>query len=222
MKLIHFWFCPASDRARLALAYKGIAHELIVPDYDEDELFFELGIARTAPVVLWPDGGLETDSITLFAELDRRHAQPSLLGPLSATQWQAVLDWRTRATQVLDRLHAPVKAAYRGIGDDDGHLAAYKASVAARWGMSVEELANDRYGAFAELDQLTHLRELGGFLRVHRFYAGTLSAADILMTADLFPLQLLDGVTLPIDLMYYFERVQEACGVDLRAGLLAG
>ncbi|MDA8390579.1 MAG: glutathione S-transferase N-terminal domain-containing protein [Gammaproteobacteria bacterium] len=222
MKLIHFWFCPASDRAHLALGYKRVPYDLVVPDYDEDALFFELGIARRAPVVCWPDGRIETDPVTLFAELDRRYAQPSLLEPLPAAQWQAVLDWRTRVADLLDRLHAPVKPAYRGIGDDGGHLAAYKASVHARWGMSVEELANDRYAAFAQLDRMTRFRELGGFLQAHRFYAGVPSAADILMTADLFPLQLLDGVTLPIDLMYYFERVQEACGVDLRAGLLAG
>ncbi len=222
MRLVHLWFSPASDRLRLALGYKRIDHDLIIPGYDEDELFFELGVGRTAPVLQWDDGSVGTDSVALLGELDRHHPQPGLLQPLSAGQWQAALDWRSRAAPVLERLYAPVGLAYRGIGDDEARRAAYKASVHARLGMSVEELANDRYAGFTQLDRMTHFKELGRFMAVHGFYAKVLSAADILVTADLFPLQILDGVTLPIDLMYYFERVQEACGVDLRAGLLTG
>lgn len=220
MKLIHFWSEPASERLRLALQFKGIDYELIVPDYDDDEIFFTLGVARSAPIVQWSDDVIETNSLAALAALETRYPQPSLWASLADAQWQALLNWRSRADTMLDRLYAPIRPAYRDIGDNDSHLASYKASVAARFHMSLEALANDRYDAFDQLDHVTHFKELGRFVRQHRFYAGSLSVADILITADLFPLQILDGVTLPIDLMYYFERVQKSCGVDLRAGLI--
>jgi len=222
MRFYHFWFEAASERVRLALSFKSAVYQLIVPDYDDDETFFNLGVARVAPVVCWDDGSIAVGPGDLLQEIDRKIPTPSLFAPLAPEQWQFLCDWRARADKILDRLYAPIRPAYLGIGDSDAHLASYKASVQARFGASLEDLANDRYAVFAQLDSLTHMKELGAYVAHHRFYAGNLSAADILLTADLFPLQLLDGVTLPIDLMYYFERVQESCRVNLRDGLIAG
>ena len=222
MRFYHFWFEPASERVRLALGAKGIEHERIIPDYDDDETFFEIGVARQAPVLVWDDGRVETDSEMILRALDAHRPDPALFGPLQDAQWQALRAWRTKAARLLERLHAPVRPAYRGLGDHPSHLASYKASVVARFGATLEELANDRYGAYSQLDALTQFKDLGAFLAQHRFYAGRFSAADVLLAADLFALQLQDGITLPIDIMYYFERVQDVCGVDLRDGLIGG
>lgn len=221
MKLYHFWFEAVSERARLALSFKSLPYELVVPDYDDDETFFELGVARSVPVVSWDDGRLDVGAAGLLEEIDRRYPAPSLFAPLAPEQWRALGDWRAAVDNILERLYAPIRPAYVGIGDKDGHLASYKASVQARFGASLEDLANDRYAVYGQLESLTHLKDLGAYIAKHRFYAGEFSAADVLLAADLFPLQLLDGVTLPIDLMYYFERVQEACRVNLRDGLIA-
>jgi glutaredoxin 2 len=51
---------------------------------------------------------------------------------------------------------------------------------------------------------------------------GEPSIADALLAADLYPLQILDGISLPIDLMYYLRRVEETCATSLDAGLLSG
>lgn len=221
MKLYHFWFEAPSERVRLALSFKSLPFELVVPDYDDDETFFELGVARSVPVICWDDGGFDVGGATILEEIDRRYPAPSLFAPLAPEQWQALGDWRAAVDSLLERLYAPIRPAYFGIGDNEAHLASYKASVQARFGTSLEDLANDRYAVYGQLESLTHLKELGAFVAKHRFYAGEFSAADVLLTADLFPLQLLDGVTLPVDLMYYFERVQDACGVNLRDGLIA-
>ncbi len=222
MRFYHFWFEPASECVRLALGAKAIEHERIIPDYDDDETFFELGVARQVPVLLWDDGRVHTDSQIILRALDAYRPDPPLFGPLQDAQWQALQAWRAQAAGLLERLYAPVRPAYRGLGDHPSHLASYKASLAARFGVSLEELANDRYGVYAQLDALTQFKALGAFLAQHRFYAGTFSAADVLLAADLFALQLQDGITLPIDIMYYFERVQDVCGVYLRDGLIGG
>ncbi len=220
MRLYHFWFEAASERARLALSFKSLPYELVVPDYDDDETFFELGVARSVPVVSWDDGHLDVGAAGLLEEIDRRYPAPSLFAPLAIEQWRSLGDWRAAVDNILERLYAPIRPAYVGIGDDEAHLASYKASVQARFGASLEDLANDRYAVYGQLESLTRLKDLGAYIAKHRFYAREFSAADVLLTADLFPLQLLDGVTLPIDLMYYFERVQETCRVNLRDGLI--
>ena len=135
--------------------------------------------------------------------------------------WQALLDWRLSVEALLARLYAPVAPAFADIGGDPAIQATYKAQIEHRFGMSVEALSNDRYDGFSQFAAQSRLAELARHLGRQRFYAGdTLSACDLLLACDLFPLQLLDGVTMPLDLMYYIERVEKACGASLRDGLI--
>lgn len=222
-RLYHFWSEPGAQRLRLALGYKGVEYEDHPLDYHDDETFFELGLARGVPVLQLADGSLHTDSVSILERIDTLFpaAPPLVEGRIEAGAWKALLDWRARCDAVLQRLYAPARPGYAGIGDDAESLAAYKAEVERRFGMSVEALANDRYDGYAQLDRLTDLRALAAHLARHRFYTGAPSIADMLLCADLYPLQLLDGISLPIDLLYYLGRVEEACGISLRDGWLA-
>ncbi len=221
--LYHFWWSSACQRIRLALGYKGIAYQDRPIAFDDDETFFALGIARSVPVLKHDDGHLETDSITILRELDQHWpSRPIFDGIVTTGSWDTILAWHRSANALLARLHAPVLPAYRGIGDSEHAMAAYKAEVFRCFGASIEELSNDRYGAFNQLMQTARLRELATRLAKNRFYLGQASAADMLLAADFFPLQLLDGVTLPIEIMYYVQRVEDACQTSLRDGLLAG
>ncbi len=220
--LYHFWWSPAAQRVRLALGYKRIAYQDRPIAFDDDDTFFELGVARHVPVLQHRDGQLWTDSVAILRELDRPWPdRPIFEGTLTAAAWDTLLAWRESADALFDRLHAPALPAYRGIGDSEPAMAAYKSEVLRRFGASIEELSNDRYAAFGQLMKVAHLRELGARLAKSRFYAEQPSAADMLLAADLFPLQLLDGITLPIDLMYYIQRVEDACQTSLRDGLRA-
>jgi len=220
--LYHFWWSSNAQRVRLALGYKGIVYEDRPIAYDDDETFFALGVARAVPVLKHDDGRLETDSVTILKNMDHRWPDmPISKGLLTEDAWEGLLAWRRSADALIARLHAPVLPAYRGIGDNEQAMAAYKAEVGRSFGTSIEELSNDRYGAFDQLMQATRLRELSVRLARDRFYLGSPSAADMLLAADLFPLQLLDGITLPIDLMYYIQRVEDTCHTSLREGLFA-
>ena len=221
--LYHFWSSPQSQRIRLALGHKGVEFDDRALAYHDDETFFELGIARTVPVLQLDDGQLLTDSQSILWRIDELFpgTPPLVAGCIDESAWSALLDWRHRCDAVLERLYAPARPAYHGIGDDPESLAAYKAEVQERFGMSVEELANDRYDGYGQLERLTRLPELARHLARQRFYMGPISVADMLLCADLSPLQVLDGVTLPIDFMYYLGRVEEACHLSLGDGLLA-
>lgn len=221
IRLFYFPSGIAAHRVRLALGYKQLPHEAILVAQDDDETFFELGIAR-AGCVLIADGKLLTDTIEILEQADRLlGGAPLIDGVLPADAWQALLAWRNSIDSILARLYAPVLPAYSDISASDATLSAYKALVERRFGMSVEALSNDRYDGFLQLAERSHLPRLAQHLAREKFYfGGRLTAADLVIAADLFPLQLLDGVTMPLDLMYYFERVAQACRTDLRDGIV--
>lgn len=221
--LYYFYSSPESARVRLALNYKQVRYEARPLAFDDDETFFELGIARQAPVLQLDDGSLLTDSLAILEGLDARFPDtlPIFDGIVDEGAWAALLAWRKSVDTILQRLQAPALPGYADIGGSEDSLAAYKSLVQSRFGMTVEELSNDRYAAFAQLDGLTNLKALATHLAQNRYYLGVPSAADMLIAADLFPLQVLDGVTMPIDLMYYLQRVEETCRTNLREGLLA-
>lgn len=212
----------SAQAVRLALAYKGVTHECIALAQDDDATFFELGIARSPFVLQLDDGVLHTDPLTVLENMDGWFAQaPIFNGMLDQPAWQALLGWRTSIAQVLQRLYAPVLPAFQDVAANELSLAAYKAEAARRFGMSVEALSNDRYDGFLQFSEMSRLPELSRHLGKNKFYiGGQLSVADLLIASDLFPLQLLDGVTVPMDLIYYIQRIETTCGASLRDGLI--
>lgn len=212
----------AAQQVRLALAYKGVAHECVAVAQDDDATFFELGIARSPVVLQLEDGSLQTDTLHILESMDGWFGlEPIVDGIVDQAAWKALQDWRASVEHVLLRLYAPVLPAFQDVSASESSLAAYKADVARRFGMSVEALSNDRYDGFRQLSEMSRLPELARHLGKNKFYlGGRLSAADLLIACDLFPLQLLDGVTVPMDLMYYIQRVENTCGASLRDGLI--
>ena len=222
IRLYHFWSSMPAQRVRLALAYKGAVHESIALAQHDDATFFDLGIAHAPLVLQLANGSVYTDSLHILEKLDDWVGSPAIFnGILDQAAWQSLLDWRASVEHMLARLYAPVLPAFQDISASETSLAAYKAEVERRFGMSVEALSNDRYDGFLQLAQMSRLPDLARHLSKSKFYmGGRLSAADLLIACDLFPLQLLDGVTIPMDLMYYIERVEKSCGASLRDGLI--
>ena len=223
VKLYHSWSSALAQRVRLALGYKRVEYVDHPLAYGDNETFFELGVECKVPILQAHEGQLLNDSAEILWRSDELFPNdpPLVTGRVDLGAWQALLEWRSGIDALLARLYAPILPAYRDIGGEDVTLQAYKLEVRHRFGMSLEELANDRYAGYAQLEKLTRLKELSRHLAQARFYMGQPSAADLLLTADLYPLQLLDGITLPLDLMYYFARVQETCHVALNEGLLS-
>lgn len=222
IELYFFWSAPEAARIRLALSCKRVPYLAHALQYDDDETFFNLGIARQPVALKTEDGKLHVNSLEVLERVDQLFpGAPSLWdGIVQPAAWEALLDWRQQADAVLARLYAPVRPGFADIGGNPGTREAYKREVRDRFGLIFEDLVNDRYAGFAQLDRISSFRALARHLSRQRFYAGRISAADLLLAADLFPLELLDGVGLPVDLMYYIERVQQTCGCNLREGLI--
>jgi glutaredoxin 2 len=222
IKLYHRWSSMPAQQVRLAFAYKGVEVETIALPQTDDNIWFELGHARADLALQIPSHALQTDVMHILTQLDDLvGGTPILNGIVSVDAWQALGAWRDGITHLRNRLYAPVLPAFSDIGGDEADLAHYKAQVQHQYGMSVEALSNDRYDGYQQLASIAHLNALGKHLSQQRFYLkNTLSACDIIIASDLFPLQLLDGVTLPLDLMYYIQRVETACNTSLRTGLI--
>ncbi len=221
VELYHFWSVPESQRPRLALAAKGLAFADRPLDFDDDATFFDLGLARHVPILRSDEGALWTDSVAILEAIDQlAPTGPALIdGILPASAWADLLAWRRGCDAILQRLYAPVRIAYQDIGSDATRQAAFRHELQERFGMGLEALANDRYDGYQQLDRLSDLRGLGRYLARHGFYQGAFSVADCLLAADLAPLRLLDGISIPMDIRYYLRRVEGACGLSLDEGL---
>jgi len=221
-ELIYYPSAIESHRIRLGLGLKQVNIKQSSIAYDDDAIFFDLGIARKAPVLKAIDGELYTDGQEILWRFDELFPSEVKLveGVIDQAAWQALLTWRQKVDDELQRLYAPVLLAYDDIGRDERFVKDYKAMVKRHFGISTEALANARYDLFNNLAVKTRLQDLATHLAKNRFYMGQPSIADCLITADLFPLQLMDGVSLPVDLLYYFKRVSEVAEVSLAENLL--
>ncbi len=223
IRLYHRWSSMDAQKVRLALSYKAVEFCSEPLAQDDDALWFDLGTARADLALLIPEQPIQTDAIAILASLDDQvTAVPIHNGLVDTQAWQALLAWRDANKNVLMRLYAPVLPAFIDIGANAADLAQYKAYAGRTYGMSVEALSNDRYDGYNQFAAQSHLFELGTHLAKNKFYLnGSFSACDIVLACDLFPLQLLDGVTFPIDLMYYIKRIETICHISLRDGLIS-
>lgn len=221
-QLYFFHSSTGSQRLRLALSFKQVPYKTHSLDYWDDETFFELGVARRVPVLCLSDGRVLQDSAEILWQIDELFPDtaPLVNGLIDEPAWHALLDWRQSVEVTLQRLYAPILMAYEDIGGNEESAAAYKRSVQKRFGLTVEALANDRYANFSELQSRSRLPALAKHLAANQYYMGRFSIADCLLAADLFPLQIMDGINLPIDLLYYLQRVENTAGANLRDGML--
>lgn len=223
IKFYHRWSSMDAQQVRLALSYKGIIFTTKILPQRDDAIWLKLGMARSDLLLRIPGHRYHTNAAYILHNMDLWFGStPIFNGLVSEAAWQALLTWREEIRHLRERLYAPILPAFSDIGAKTRDLAAYKMRVLHRYNMSVEALSNDRYDGFNQLATLSHLNQLSRHLAQNRFYLNnTLSACDIVIACDLFPLQLLDGVTMPLDLMYYIQRVENTCNTSLRDGLIS-
>jgi len=217
--LYHRWSSTAGQMLRMVLSAKNLHWQDHPCALRDQETAFDLDYADL-PVLVHANGKKQQATLSELAELDRLYPETlPMQQNIAEPEWAAFCQWRNSLTPLLDRLIAPVLPAYDEISHDEEDMNFYRNECERRFQQSVEALANDRYGAYQQLESRGRLRELGKILARQRFYTGDLSLVDIILTADLHLLRLLDGVTIPLDLQYYFQRVADACNISLNDGM---
>lgn len=221
-RFFYFESSVAAKRVQLALAFKRANVEVHALDYFDDQTFFDLGVQRKVPLLQLADGRLLQDSEQILWQIDELFPQsPALVNDcIDADAWQALLNWRSQADRYFQRLYAPLMLAYVDVGGNERSARDYTQRVQRQLGVSVEALASDRYALYAQLEALSSLKALARLLGQQKYYMPSLSIADCLLAADFFPLQLMDGINLPIDLLYYLQRIEQESGVNMQQALL--
>ncbi len=215
LTLIHFTFCPFCQRVRLALGYKNLVFTETAARFYGPKHFRSISGFERLPVIVYPDGSRQGESLEIIAELDRRFpvTPPLHQGAIAGTDLEAVLAWRARISGMLFRLIAPTFPQYPGLGDDPRAMTFYRERMEGWLGDTLEGLHAQRHQWFASVE--TELKGITDRVARHGFYTPVFSVADTLIASDLTGLRLLEDITLPPELHAYFARVEAAAGISL-------
>ncbi|KPV41010.1 hypothetical protein AN478_03480 [Thiohalorhabdus denitrificans] len=217
--LYHYPFCPPAQRVRLALGLKEIPAEQVALAYTDLETPIELAGKKQVPIFVTDAGEVLLESEAILGRLDRDAPEPPLFeGAIDPDDYASLKRWMEGFEPLVDRLRGPVQLGYAGLGDDEEAAAYFRRQVESRHGAQLEELVNARYADYRQFEAEAELKRFANLLAKSRFFSGRLSAADLLIVSEWGFLRWVDGVSPPLDLLYYFERVEEACGVKLASG----
>ena len=219
--LYHYPFCPPAQRVRLAIAAKGLPVVQETLPYTDLTTPVDLAGRKRLPILVTDAGEVLSDSMTILQRLERQAPDPPLLeAVIRPADFEGLRAWTEEVALLLDRLRAPVQLGFRGLADDADAADYFRRQVASRHGAQLEELVNARYADYRSLASQADLKGLARALTRGRFFSGCLSVADLYIVTEWGPLRWVDGISPPLDLLYYFERVEEACGLGLAEDLV--
>jgi glutaredoxin 2 len=217
--LYHYPFCPPAQRVRLALGAKGRGVDLVALPYTDLETPVELAGKKQLPIYVTDGGEALLESETILRRLEAEAPEPPLFeGAIEAADYEALKAWMGEFDQLVDRLRGPTQLGYAGLGDDADAAEYFRRQLETRTGIQIEELVNARYADYLDFEAGAELKRFANVLAKSRFFSGRLSVADLYIVSEWGFLRWVDGIHPPLDLLYYFERVEEACGVKLASG----
>lgn len=217
--LYHYPFCPPAQRVRLALGAKGREDEQVALPYTDLETPIELAGRKQVPIYVTDDGEALLESETILRRIEAESPEPPLFeGAIEVADYEALKAWMAELEPLVDRLRGPTQLGYAGLGDDPDAAEYFRRQVETRTGAQLEELVNARYADYLDFEARAGLKRFANVLAKSRFFSGRLSVADLYIVSEWGFLRWVDGVSPPLDLLYYFERVEDACGVKLASG----
>lgn len=92
IRLYHRWSSMAAQQVRLALNYKGIEFDSMALAQNDDDIWFELGVARADVALHIPGQPIQTDASLILRNLDDwLDGTPIFNGMVDDAAWQAIL-----------------------------------------------------------------------------------------------------------------------------------
>lgn len=217
--LYHYPFCPPAQRVRLALGAKGHPAELVALPYTDLATPVELAGKKQVPIYVTDDGEALLESEAILRRIEVEAPEPPLFeGAIDPADYEALKAWMAEFEGLVDRLRGPTQLGYTGLGDDADAAEYFRRQLETRTGVQIEELVNARYADYLDFEAGAELKRFANVLAKSRFFSGRLSVADLHIVSEWGFLRWVDGIHPPLDLLYYFARVEEACGVRLASG----
>ncbi|MCP5432076.1 MAG: glutathione S-transferase family protein [Alphaproteobacteria bacterium] len=177
LTLLHMPLCPFSRLARLALAEKGFAFDLVRIHPWEDEDFPRLNPAGTVPVLVVDERHVVPDSLVIAEFAEENAPEPTLLpgGPLARAEARRLAHWLAGGLwpEVVEPL------LFEKVMRREKHMG----------GPDMTRIREARARRPAHLDVLEGLADRRHFLAGER-----LSLADLAAAAQISTLDFLDDV----------------------------
>ena len=206
MKFYHYPHCPFCQRVRLLLKLLNFEYEDIVVSYADVKTPTDLIGSKMLPIVVFDDGAVMPESLDLMHQINQGKIPEGPLDFASSFVFQI--------PRYFDLILPWFVGNYQEFQDFPEGATYFQESKESRRGMSFGELkaeAVDIYEENAEAKLIELVRNLkGDFLE-----GDQITLADLVLAADLNGLRLVEGITLPIGLLEYMRRVEEACGDQL-------
>ncbi len=215
MILYHYEHCPFCQRIRLFLGFKGIPYQKKLLSYADTKTQEMLTGMRQLPIMDFEDGVIINESLNILREIEMRAPHPiGFIGPVEPS-----LQWASQEAVTLPDYFSVLLPFY---------LQHYTKEFAlhedgARYFQSSKE--KKRGKTFTELEQeapqLYEENIKAGLLDIAKivddqFIMGpTFSVADCVLAADLSGLRLVEGISLPNEILEYIHRVEARCNVYL-------
>ena len=211
MKLYVYDHCPFCTRARMAVALRGVATELVyLPSDDEDTPIRLIG-AKQLPILQKEDGSHMGESLDIVRYFYRQDS--SALDEAVRPEIQALVDafgdWGNRLIMPRSvQLDLPEFAA-------ESSVAYFKGKKEAFLEASFEQLLQETPRYLAQAQEA--LRALDGLIAPNADYAnGThLSMEDILVFPLLRNLSMVKGAAYPDNVAHYVRAMSQAAKIPL-------
>lgn len=98
MKLYHYVHCPFCVRVRMGFGLLGINYTSRVTPYDDEQTPLKLTGKKMLPIVVYPDGLAQNESLDILKAQD----------PKDALHWSALEKYESVINPLLDKIGSPV------------------------------------------------------------------------------------------------------------------
>lgn len=153
-------FSPYCWRVKLALKHKGLDFNTVPWRFQEKErlafAYPDGAVPRTVPVLQEPDGTVVTDSLAIFAHLDRVYPEQPLLGDAMASARLTFIRYWSEALVAPAIMRIILMDLFAILGPEDQEY--FRKSREARLGKTLEDFCDPEVGQTQLAKALAPLR----------------------------------------------------------------
>lgn len=209
--LYHYPHCPFCQRIRLFLGYKNIEYRSVVLPYSDKKTPQELCNSSTLPIMDFGDGLIINESLNIIREIENRFPHPiGFIGPV-----ESVFQWSSMVMVSIPRYFDMLLPAYHKhspeFTENPADAEFFKTTKEQKRGKTFEVLRKESPEIF-EHNVLPVLQDIIEKVEEEFFLMGpTFTVADCVLASDLSGLRLVDEISLPHEIQWYIQRVEQKC-----------
>lgn len=201
MKLYHYVHCPFCVRVRMGFGLLNIPYTSVVTPYDDEQTPLKLTGKKMLPIVVYPDGLAQNESLDILKAQD----------PQDALHWNALEKYEAVINPLLDKIGSPVHSLampyWIWTPEFNDHSRKYFQSKKEIKRGPFKELVKNQKGYIQKLDSILKeeiLPELTPFYKSDK-----LTILDIMIAAHLWGMYVVPEYQFEPAIHSYLQKVKE-------------